>query len=244
MPPSVEAPTDLPEAPRASPPPAAIGPSALPPPAAPGHSSRIPHPAPVEPLETSWRMGQNAPRDDVEAVYLGKQAETPYRNVWLDTRGAHVLYVMGKRRSGKSYTLGVLAEGLGAQGWINQGAFAQGILILDTIGELGRVYGVGRISFVGGSLVPVGGHNLLEPASFGCPVLFGPHTHNFVLMSQLLVESGGGIRIKNGEELFIAVKTLLNNPDRSASMGKAAKAYVAMNKGALERVMSYITGCI
>jgi len=118
------------------------------------------------------------------------------------------------------------------------------ILILDTIGELGRVYGIGQISFVGGSLVPIGGHNLLEPASFGCPVLFGPYTHNFVLMSQLLLESGGGVRVKNGEELFTSVKTLLNHPDRSASMGKAAKAFVAMNKGALERVMSYITDCI
>jgi hypothetical protein len=78
-------------------------------------------------------MGQNAPRDEIEAIYLGKQAETPYRNVWLDTRGAHVLYVMGKRRSGKSYTLGVLAEGLAARSWIRQGSLSQGILILDTM---------------------------------------------------------------------------------------------------------------
>ena len=78
-------------------------------------------------------MGQNAHRDDFEAIYIGKQAETPYRNVWLDTRGAHVLYVMGKRRSGKSYTLGNLAEGLAAQGWIRQGVLSYGVLILDTM---------------------------------------------------------------------------------------------------------------
>jgi len=81
----------------------------------------------------SLLMGQNAPRDEIEAIYLGKHAETPYRNVWLDTRGAHVLYAMGKRRSGKSYTLGVLAEGLAAQGWIKQGSLSQGVLILDTM---------------------------------------------------------------------------------------------------------------
>jgi len=81
----------------------------------------------------SLLMGQNVAQDEIEAIYLGKQAETPYRNVWLDIRGAHVLYVMGKRRSGKSYTLGVLAEGLAAQGWIKQGAMSQGILILDTM---------------------------------------------------------------------------------------------------------------
>jgi len=78
-------------------------------------------------------MGQNAPREEFESIYLGKHAETPYRNVWLDTRGAHVLYVMGKRRSGKSYTLGVLAEGLAAQSWVKQGESSQGILILDSM---------------------------------------------------------------------------------------------------------------
>lgn len=81
----------------------------------------------------SLLMGQNAPKDKVEAIYIGKNAETPYRDVWLDTRGAHVLYVMGKRRSGKSYTLGVLAEGLAAASWIKQGVISQGVLILDTM---------------------------------------------------------------------------------------------------------------
>lgn len=78
-------------------------------------------------------VGQNASRDQYNAVFLGKQAETPYKNVWMDVRGAHVLYVMGKRRSGKSYTLGVLAEGLVAKNWVCQGAVDQGVLILDTM---------------------------------------------------------------------------------------------------------------
>jgi hypothetical protein len=83
--------------------------------------------------DNSILMGRVAATGDVEAIYLGKNAETPYRNVWLDTRGAHVLYVMGKRRSGKSYTLGVIAEGLVAQGWTRQGSTSQGVLILDTM---------------------------------------------------------------------------------------------------------------
>ncbi|MGQ0803508.1 MAG: ATP-binding protein [Actinomycetota bacterium] len=72
-------------------------------------------------------------RGEFEAVYLGKHAETGFRNAWLDTRGAHVLYVMGKRRSGKSFTLGVLAEGLVADSWIRQGSLPQGVLLLDTM---------------------------------------------------------------------------------------------------------------
>lgn len=68
-----------------------------------------------------------------DCVYLGKSAERPFKGVWLDVRGAHAIYVMGKRRSGKSYTLGALAEGLVAESWIRQGTDRQGVLILDTM---------------------------------------------------------------------------------------------------------------
>lgn len=68
-----------------------------------------------------------------DALYIGKHAESPFKNVWLDIRAAHAVYVMGKRRSGKSYTLGALAEGLVANGWIRQGDCSQGVLILDTM---------------------------------------------------------------------------------------------------------------
>lgn len=78
-------------------------------------------------------IGKNAKRETVEAIYLGKHAETPHRGVWMDIRGAHVLYVMGKRRSGKSYTLGAIAEGLVSDTWIRQGDMKQAVLILDTM---------------------------------------------------------------------------------------------------------------
>ena len=78
-------------------------------------------------------LGQNASQEPIEAVYLGKHAEAPHRNVWMDTRGAHAVYVMGKRRSGKSYTLGSIAEGLVSQTWVHQGEMLPGVLILDTM---------------------------------------------------------------------------------------------------------------
>jgi len=114
------------------------------------------------------------------------------------------------------------------------------VLILDTLGELERIYGIAQISFVGGSLEPIGGHNLLEPASFGKPVLFGPHTHNFVLMSQLIVEAGGGKRVADGEALFETMKEILSDPKISDSMGRRAGEFVELNKGALGRAMEYI----
>lgn len=114
------------------------------------------------------------------------------------------------------------------------------VLILNTIGDLGRVYGLSKISFVGGSLAPFGGHNLLEPASFGCPVVFGDHTHNFVLMSESLEAAGGGCRVHDGEELYEIVSKLLDDAEMHQRMGIQAKAFVENNKGALDRVVSHI----
>lgn len=85
------------------------------------------------PGDNSYLMGQVASGTDIEAIYLGKQAEPPFRAVWLDALGAHVLYVMGKRRSGKSYTLGVLAEGLASRSWVRQGEASQAVLVIDTM---------------------------------------------------------------------------------------------------------------
>ncbi len=118
------------------------------------------------------------------------------------------------------------------------------VLILDTIGELERIYGIAKISFVGGSLTPIGGHNLLEPASFGRPVLFGPHTDNFVLMSRLLIEVGGGRSVRDGEDLFETMKELLADPEKCDRMGKQARKFVETSRGALGRVMENIKGCL
>lgn len=101
---------------------------------------RLPHSFAMQPDLTadegpakSILIGQNADRGHYDAVLLGKHAEAPNRSVWMDIRGAHVMYVMGKRRSGKSYTLGVIAEGLASSGWIRQGDAQQGVLLLDTM---------------------------------------------------------------------------------------------------------------
>jgi len=145
-------------------------------------------------------------------------------------------------RSGDVYGLSV---GMGLETVLLSDLEADGkppyqVLILDTMGELSRVYGLGDISFVGGSMVPVGGHNLLEPASFGCPVLFGKYTYNFHLMSQLLIKAGGGQRVYGAEELFVMVRRLLSDPSVLDQMGARAKEFVEKHKGAVERVMEYI----
>jgi 3-deoxy-D-manno-octulosonic-acid transferase len=118
------------------------------------------------------------------------------------------------------------------------------VLVLDTIGELDRIYGLAHVSFVGGSMVPVGGHNLLEPASFGSPVLFGEHTHNFQLMSEDLLESGGGLRVKDGEDLFLKTRALLSDSELQKTMGLRAREFVMKNSGAIDRILEHIGGYI
>ncbi len=85
------------------------------------------------PGRNSILMGQVIADDVNNSIFVAKQAEAPFRDVWMDVQGAHVLYVMGKRRSGKSHTLGVLAEGLASQSWVSQGENPQGVLIIDTM---------------------------------------------------------------------------------------------------------------
>jgi len=111
------------------------------------------------------------------------------------------------------------------------------VIILDTLGELGRVYGLADVAFVGGSLVKKGGHNLLEPASFGVPVLFGPHTYNFSTMSQLLIRAGGGRAVADEHELLRTMTDLLGDRGEREWMGKRAQEFVQHNQGALVRVM-------
>ncbi|MFW6147351.1 MAG: 3-deoxy-D-manno-octulosonic acid transferase [Thermodesulfobacteriota bacterium] len=114
------------------------------------------------------------------------------------------------------------------------------IIILNTLGELGQIYGVSDVAFVGGSLVEKGGHNLLEPASFGIPVLFGPHMYNFVTMSRLLISKGGGRAVADESELLRNMKELLGDKQERERMGKKAQEFVKQNRGAHDRVMKIL----
>ena len=155
-----------------------------------------------------------------------------------------LLLIMAPRNIERADSIMVLCSGMGFNSLLKTDLPKDGasydVLILNTIGELGRIYGIGKVSFVGGSLVAQGGHNPLEPASFGHPVLFGPHMEDFVLMSQLLVESGGGQQVSDSDDLFEAAKKILMDPALCDDMGRKAAAYVETNKGALKRVVAHL----
>lgn len=115
------------------------------------------------------------------------------------------------------------------------------VYLADTMGELLMLFGVADVAFVGGSLVPVGGHNLLEPAGWGKPVVTGPHLHNFTAISDLLDEAGALTLVDNADALAIALQALFHHPEKRQRQGQAAAAVVEANRGALEKGLQLIS---
>lgn len=114
------------------------------------------------------------------------------------------------------------------------------VVILDTVGELAALYALAEVVFVGGSLVPVGGHNVLEPAMRGKPVLVGPHMGNFREGAELLQRSGGGLVVKDGPELLRELTRLLEDRDLARRMGEAARHAFAGRQGAVSATLDLV----
>lgn len=114
------------------------------------------------------------------------------------------------------------------------------VVILDTIGELAQLYQVATAVFVGGSLVDAGGHNILEPAVFGKPIVFGPHMQNFAEIARAFVDNGAAIQVRTGRELEPVLLDLLGDPVKRARLGAAARALVEANRGARTKSLAAI----
>ena len=95
---------------------------------------------------------------------------------------------------------------------------------MDSVGILFDLYGLGDLVFCGGSLVPLGGQNILEPAAWGKVVFYGPYMDNFLEASQLLEKAGGGVKVRDKDDLLLKLKSFLDNHKRLESMGRRARA--------------------
>ena len=116
----------------------------------------------------------------------------------------------------------------------------ESVILLDTLGELATAYAASEIVFVGGSLIPHGGHNLVEPAVARCPILTGFHLHNFQAISEALTQTGGMTVVRSQEELRAQVERLLKDPDLRRQMGQKAFSAIEKHKGATERTSQWI----
>ena len=115
------------------------------------------------------------------------------------------------------------------------------VLLLDSIGELASLYRLADGVFVGGSLVPSGGHNILEPAAFGKVPVFGPSMENFTAIASRFVEAGAAIQVTSPEDAGVEWIHLLRSPEKMQKMGETARQLVETSRGALERALAEIS---
>ena len=114
------------------------------------------------------------------------------------------------------------------------------VVLGDSMGEMFAYYGACDVAFVGGSLLPFGGQNLIEACAVGRPVLIGPHTYNFTEAAQLAVQAGAAIQVRDANELALAAARLLLDRDAARRMAQAALAFCAAHRGATARVLELI----
>mgnify|MGYP001349810896 FL=1 len=114
------------------------------------------------------------------------------------------------------------------------------ILLIDSIGQLMKVYGTADLAFIGGSIIPHGGHNPIEPAAWGMPILAGPHFFNFIHISQLLQNAGALQLVNKTEELAQDVRYYIEYPSQREVAAQAGRQVVASNQGALQRLLVLI----
>lgn len=123
-----------------------------------------------------------------------------------------------------------------------EGPMASGdVLLVDSLGEMLKFYALADLIFVGGSLMPIGGHNVLEASLLKKPVLFGSYMHNFKEISRLLQAAGGGLMVSDRQSLLSALRVLLDHPERRSAMGMAGYQLLQKNVGATDRTLAVIT---
>ncbi|OGS68252.1 MAG: 3-deoxy-D-manno-octulosonic acid transferase [Gallionellales bacterium RIFOXYD12_FULL_53_10] len=118
------------------------------------------------------------------------------------------------------------------------------VVLGDSMGEMFAYYAACDVAYIGGSLLPFGGQNLIEACSVGTPVLIGPHTYNFTEATRLAVEAGAAVRVNDAAELFQVAGSLLGDEGRLAAMRQQGMQFVASHRGATDKAMDVIASVI
>jgi 3-deoxy-D-manno-octulosonic-acid transferase len=197
-------------------------------------------------MRNELRDKYGLPRDTVvvtaASTHQGEEDVVADISMGLNADGVHHLLVIAPRHPERADAVGELLrkKGItycrrsartGAEPVLGPGK----VLLVDTIGELMGLYGASDAVFVGGSLVPTGGHNILEPLSCGVPTMFGPHMHNFREISALVLAAGAGIQVSGADDLGAKLRVLLVDPDLCRELGEKGLAFVRNAGGAVER---------
>lgn len=178
--------------------------------------------------------------------------ETRLLEAWraLRARFPDLLWVVAPRHPERFGPAAVLLRRAGARvallSKVRGRALAQDVevLVADSMGELLTLYGAADVAFVGGSLVPTGGHNILEPCAVGTPVVFGPHMYNFAVAAELVCERGAGVQVKDPAGVAAALGRYLAEPGLRFEAGEAGRRLIAENQGAAARTLDLLQGLL
>jgi len=191
----------------------------------------------------AWKAGWRA-RPVLLAASTREGEEAPLLRAFADTAPAEVLLVLVPRHPQRFDEVAGLIE---AAGLTYQRRSAETplaadtrVLLGDSLGELFAYYAACDVAFVGGSLLPLGGQNLIEAASVGRPVLVGPHTFNFEEATRLAIEAGAALRVSDAEDGMRNALKLLGDASACTRMGEAGLAFAARHRGAAARVEGLI----
>lgn len=189
----------------------------------------------IKEKELVWIAGSTHPGEEEKLLWVQRQLKDKLKdvNVKLIIAPRHIERALQVLSIGREMGFNIeLRSKLSSK--------EKDVIVLDTIGELSRIYSIADVAFVGGSLVPFGGHNLIEPASFGCPVIFGPHVFNFQDIADALKAEDAALEVKEKNQLFEKLLTLFLDKEKRADMGKAALRFIQKNRGATKKVVSLI----
>jgi 3-deoxy-D-manno-octulosonic-acid transferase len=188
----------------------------------------------VFPGDLVWIAGSTqAPEEEIAVgIYRKLRGEFPGLRLFVVPRQKDRFNEVARLldRSGLPFARRSAGAGLGAP-----------VVLVDTIGELGPLWGLADVAFVGGSLDGRrGGQNMIEPAAFGAAVVFGPHVWNFADAAARLLEAGGACQVQEGAGLEAVVRRLLGDPDERQSRGAAAREFALAQQGATERTVALL----
>ncbi len=207
-------------------------------------SLKYDQPAPKPPDPASYGLGPDRPVLVAGSTHQGEEEIVLEAFVRLQKNRPDLALILAPRDRPRFETAARLIKGRG----LKMARFSRrerldeeaNVLLVDALGRLSSLYGLGRAAFVGGSLFYFGGHNPLEPAALGVPVLFGPYMEDFVDEAKALLGAGGGQLVRDADSLLRAVEPLLSDGRLAQKRGRAAQRVFLSHRGAAERAVELI----
>ena len=210
-------------------------------PKSPGRSDLLRETIGVDEREDLLVAGSTHPGEEEQVLECYRRLRAEFPSLVLLMAPRHIERVEQVEATVKQFGLTALRRtGLAPRSGTPSSGTGGRVIILDTRGELATCYRHACVTFVGGTLVEIGGHNLLEPAAWGRPVFFGPFTDHCAEVADLLVRAGGGIRVRDPEMFYTELRRYLLDRDALERVGQMARRVVEDNRGAAERAMAHI----